>query len=247
MRWSPDMRRLDWLVRRPIAHRGLHGGGAVENTAGAFEAAAKAGYAIECDLQLSRDGEAMVFHDGTLDRLTLETGLVRERKAEDLKAVAFKKTADRMQTLGELLEQIAGRVPLVIEIKSEWDGDETLAARALDALARYPGPHALMSFDPRIVAAIRERSPDTVRGIVADRGVDPFYNLLPCARRIELQTMSHLADTQPDFISFHRGDLPWAPVTRFRAAGAPVIVWTVRDRGQASRYGDQITFEGFAA
>jgi glycerophosphoryl diester phosphodiesterase len=247
MRWSPEMRRLDWLVRRPIAHRGLHGGAAVENTAGAFEAAIAGGYAIECDLQLAADGEAVVFHDETLERLTLETGAVRGRTAEDLKAAKFKKSADRIQTLGEMLAQVAGRTPLVIEIKSDWDGDETLAARAIEVLAPYAGPYALMSFDPDVVEAVRALSPETIRGIVADRGVDAYYNLLPFARRIELRTMSHIARIEPDFISFYHGDLPWAPVQRFRATGAPVITWTARAPEQASRYGDQITFEGFAA
>ena len=247
MRWSPALRRLDWLVRRPIAHRGLHGGGIVENTPSAFAAAIAGNYAIECDVQITRDGEAMVFHDETLDRLTTKTGRLRDHSAADLKTVAFKATTDRMQTLAELLDQVAGRVPLVIELKSHWDGDEQLAIRALAVLEHCTCPYAIMSFDPDLIAAVRDMSPATVRGIVADRAVDDYYKLLPLARRIELQSMSHLPRTTPDFISYYFRDLPWPPVQRFRQAGGPVITWTARAPDHASPYADQVTFEGYAA
>ena len=158
MRFTPELRRLDWLVARPIAHRGLHdkAKGVLENTEAAFAAAIAHDYAIECDLQLSRDGEAMVFHDDTLDRLTEATGPVSARSARELKKVAFKNADAKMQTLGEMLAQVAGRATLVIEIKSHWDGDNRLADRALSVLEAYEGPYALMSFDPDIIAHVRE-------------------------------------------------------------------------------------------
>ena len=101
------MGALDWLTARPIAHRGLHDAatGIIENTTSAFEGAIAGGYGIECDVRLSADGEAMVFHDSTLDRLTEASGAVADRTAADLKAIAFTASDDRMQTLGELLEQ----------------------------------------------------------------------------------------------------------------------------------------------
>jgi glycerophosphoryl diester phosphodiesterase len=168
----------------------------------------------------------------------------------ELKRLSFKSGTDRIQTLGEMLAQVEGRVPLVIELKSLWDGDERLAARALEVLAPYPGPYALMSFDPQVVMALRERSPQTVRGIVADRVTDPYYSFLSVARRIELQRFAHAAASRPHFVSFDWAGFPFAPVNTFRAHGGPVISWTIRSpeaAAAARRYSDQITFEGFAA
>lgn len=250
MRFSPELRQLAWLVARPIAHRGLHqpSGGVLENTSSAFAAAINHDYAIECDLQLSRDGEAMVFHDRTLDRVTQATGRVDKHSVGELKSIAYKVSDDRMQTLGELLLQVDGRVPLVIEIKSRWDGDERLTLRALQILEHYTGPYCLMSFDPHVVAVVRRESPGTIRGIVADRTNHVEYRELTVAQRLEMRSFSHLARTEPDFISFYWRELPWAPVNRFRAAGFPVLAWTIRAPEVAAiarRYCDQITFERY--
>jgi glycerophosphoryl diester phosphodiesterase len=250
MRFSPQLRDLSWLVGRPIAHRGLHdaGRGILENTEAAFAGALSHGYAIECDLQITRDGEAMVFHDETLDRLAGRGGLVKDHTAKDLKAIALRHGGARMQTLGEMLDQVAGRVTLVIELKSHWDRSRALAARALAVLEDYAGPYCLMSFDPDLVAAVAELSPRTVRGIVADRTTDPYYSALPVGRRLEMRTFSHLARTRPHFVSYYYRELPFEPVSEIRAAGHPVITWTIRSEeaaAQARRYSDQITFEGF--
>src|SRR5436190_10793123 len=139
MRFTPQLRAFDWLVARPIAHRGLHAKskGIIENTAGAFEAAIKGNYAIECDVQLTADGEAIVFHDDELDRLTEAKGPLKALTATDLKKLKLNATSDRMQTLAELLEQVDRRTTLVIELKSLWDGDAALAKRALQVLENY--------------------------------------------------------------------------------------------------------------
>lgn len=239
-----------WLIGRPIAHRGLHdkAKGVIENTRGAFAAAIASGYAIECDLQLSGDGEAMVFHDDTLDRLTEGSGPLVGRTAEELAGVGFKATGDRMQTLGELLSQVDGRATLVIELKSRWNGSALLAERAVTVLSRYSGPFALMSFDPDIVEAVRELAPSMTRGIVADRVADEDYRALPFARRMELRELSHLARTRPHFVSYHAAGLPYPPLGPLRRHGVPIISWTIRSPEAASRalrYSDQITFEGF--
>ncbi len=243
---------LGWLTARPIAHRGLHdrSRGIVENTPTAFAAAIAGNYAIECDLQITSDGEAVVFHDEALERLTTSSGMVKDHSAEQMKRLTIRDSSDRVQTLAELLAQVEGQVPLVIEIKSLWDGNGALTMRALDVLKSYTGPHCLMSFDPDAVTMVCEVSPQTPRGIVADRGDDDYYDFLPLPRRQELRTFSHLARTQPDFISFYCGELPFAPIAAYRAAGHPVISWTIRSPAQgaqALRHSDQITFEGFAA
>lgn len=247
---APLARKLAWLTARPIAHRGLHDAavGPIENTMAAFDAAIAGDYAIECDLQSSADREAMVFHDRTLDRLTATRGRVSNLKSGELKKVEFKSGKERMPDLGELLAHVRGRVPLVIEIKSHWDGSADLAERTLELLAGYQGPHALMSFDPDIVAVVKRLSPATVRGIVADRVADGTWRRLPLPLRLELRHLTHLERSDPHFVSFQVGGLPWPPVQALRAAGMPVISWTVRSAAQAAearRYSDQITFEGF--
>jgi glycerophosphoryl diester phosphodiesterase len=251
MAYGPQHRqKLQWLVERPIAHRGLHVPlrGIIENTRSAFEAAIRRGFAIECDVQLAADGEAMVFHDDEVERLMLGRGEVRRLTSRHLKALAFRQTPDRMQTLGELLTQVAGQVPLVIEIKSRWDGDPTLVQRVLEVTSSYEGLYCLMSFDPQVLEVLRATAPGVVRGIVADRAVDPYYDSLPLERRIELRRFTHVARTMPDFISYYWQDLPFEPITQAREAGLPVITWTIRSREEAIaalRYSDQITFEGF--
>jgi glycerophosphoryl diester phosphodiesterase len=240
------------LTARPIAHRGLHdiSKDVVENTASAFAAALARGYAIECDLQLTKDGEAVVFHDEHLDRLTEGRGMVKELTAAGMKQQVIRRSGDRVQTLAELLAQVNGVVPLVIELKSHWDGDTRLADRAVAVLKDYRGAYCLMSFDPEMVEAVRRLSPDTLRGIVAERAFDSYYDALPFARQRELRSFAHVARTRPDFVSFYMNELPWAPVTALRAEGMPVISWTIRSPAeavQARRHSDQITFEGFIA
>jgi glycerophosphoryl diester phosphodiesterase len=248
VRFTPQLRDLNWLVARPIAHRGLHGGKVIENTETAFAAALHHGYAIECDVQLTRDGEAVVFHDDEVDRLLDSSGLVKTFTTSQLKTMTFKNGKDRLQTLTELLEQVDGKQTLVIEIKSHWDHDTTLTHRVLDVMENFSGPYALMSFDPDVVACIAEQSPSTLRGVTADRVVDPYYNVLSLERRLEMRSFSHLPRTRPHFVSFDFKGLPFGPVSEIRNAGHPVISWTIeseREAALAMRYSDQVTFQNY--
>ena len=205
-------------------------------------------YAIECDLQISKDGEAMVFHDDTIDRLLEGVGPVRQQDASSLRQLKFKSCADRIQTLGELLDQVDAKVPLIIELKSHWDYDPELPLRVLNVIKNYRGPYALMSFDPDMIACIAERAPGIVRGITADRVTDAYYEMLSLKRRLSLRNFSHLPRTKPHFVSFDFNGLPFSPVTAIRKAGHPVISWTINspaDSTIALRYSDQITFQGY--
>ena len=134
----------------------------------AAQAAVAGNFAIECDIQLSADGEAMVHHDDELGRLTDGSGTLLTKTAAELKAVAFKATAERMMTLAELCTLVAGRVPLVIEVKSHFDGDRKLVKRMADVLSSYKGPSVGMSFDPDQVIALRELIPSRPHGVVAE-------------------------------------------------------------------------------
>src|SRR3954449_4192429 len=165
------MRAPDWLTARPVAHRGLHdiSRGIVENMPGAVAAAIAGNFAIEVDIQLTADGEAMVHHDDALGRLTEGSGALLQKTAAELKAVKFKNTDERMMSLADLCALTAGRVPLVIEVKSHFDGDRKLVRRMAEVLASYSGPVVGMSFDPDQVLALREKMPALTRGMVAER------------------------------------------------------------------------------
>ncbi len=241
-----------WLTARPIAHRGLHNlaSGIVENTLGACAAAMAAGYAIECDLQITRDGEAVLFHDDTLDRVADASGQVKAHSFAELKRIAIRHSGERIPALAELLALVDGKVPLVIELKPQWDGDTALAARAVELLKSYSGPHSLMSFDPDVIVAVRGLSPTTVRGVISDDALHPYYNQIPTMMRRDVAALGHLPRTAPHFMSLDFHTLPWTPIAALRAQGMPVITWTIRspeDARDALRYSDQITFEGYRA
>src|ERR1700726_310108 len=123
----------------------------------AAQAAVDGNFSIECDIQLTADGEAMVHHDDALGRLTEGSGALLDMTAAELKAVRFRDTPERMMTLGDLCALVKGRVPLVIEVKSRFDGDRKLVKRMAEVLASYSGPAVGMSFDPDQVLALREQ------------------------------------------------------------------------------------------
>ncbi len=247
------MRAPDWLTARPVAHRGLHDAarGIVENMPAAAQAAVAGNFAIECDIQLSADGEAMVHHDGMLGRLTEGSGRLSDKTATELKAVRFKATSERMMTLADLCELVAGRVPLVIEVKSHFDRDRKLVTRMAQVLSSYQGPAVGMSFDPDQVMALRELMPSRPRGIVAERHyTEKNWPEASPAQRRDMTYLRHFLRTQPDFVAYYVNELPAvAPWLARNVFGCPLLTWTVRtaeQRARAARYADQMIFEGFA-
>jgi len=241
--------RLSWLTAQPIAHRGLHGGAIVENTLAAADAAAAANYGIECDIQLTADDEPVVFHDDTLDRLTVAAGPLAARTLADLKGISFRDGGGRIPTLAEFLAGVAGRTPILIELKSRWDGNTRIAERAAAVLADYRGPFALMSFDPWLVRTLRLIAPALPRGIVAERYYDdPGWSLTP-VQKFGLGNLLHIGQTRPHFVAYWVRDLPaLAPLFARNVLGMPLLTWTVRtpaERTRAARWADQMIFEGF--
>lgn len=239
---------LDWLTARPVAHRGLHGNGVVENSLSAARAAIDANYGIEVDLRFSKDGEIFVFHDRTLDRLTNETGDFVARTSGELKAIKFKGTDEIIPTLDDLLQLVAGRVPLVLELKSPWNGDTTLADAVAARLAAYHGPVGVMSFDPDLVEALRRSAPGLPRGIVAERWyLHPEWKFLSFWKKRYLGLLLHFMRTKPHFIAYAQFDMPAvAPLIGRYVFGAPLLSWTVRlerERAKVSTWVDQIIFE----
>ena len=251
-RLSPDF----WA--RPFAHRGLHdaGAGRPENSLTAFDAAITHGYAIELDVQLSSDGEAMVFHDYTLERLTAEAGRVDARDAAALSRIAlFGADDQRIPTLAETLAMIAGRVPVLVEIKDQSGGFDDAGGAALEArvcevlfASPYAEQYAVMSFNPVSVARCAALAPDIMRGIVSYDFEHPHDAHVNAAHRKALADLSDFEKSRSDFVSYGADSLPRAEVQALREAGVPVFCWTIRSPKEAERalaHSDQITFEGY--
>jgi glycerophosphoryl diester phosphodiesterase len=232
--------RFLWLTQRPIAHRGLHDirQRRPENTLAAFNAAAEARYGIECDVHISADGVPVVFHDDDLGRLTGQRGSVRERTAAELGDLRVLGTAEWIPTLEEMLALVAGRVPILIELKSMPGENVGLAFTVVERLKRYPGPAAAMSFDPELVAELKAADRSLARGLTAFGNWRMAGHNMRIARELEVDFISYAIDNLPT---------PMPIICRY-LFGMPLICWTVRTPAQAkkaARWTDQITFEGY--
>lgn len=247
---SPDLPR--GFLTRPVAHRGLHALGRPENTLPAIMAAVDAGYAIEIDVQHSADGVAMVFHDDTLDRLTQGSGPVRAQDAAALSRLTVLGTDATIPTLEQVLAHVAGRAPLLIEVKDQSGTlgplDGRLERAVADCLRGYAGPVAVMSFNPHSMAIMAEVAPDVPRGLVTG-GFDPDeWDGVPAVRLAELALIPDYARTGASFISHYWRELDADAVNALKAQGAQVLCWTIRSPEQAQQalqIAQNITFEGF--
>lgn len=245
----------DAFLTRPIAHRGLHGmaDGRPENSREAAEAAIAGGYGIELDVQLSADGQAMVFHDYALDRLTMETGPVAARSSAELTAIPLKGGKTGMPTLPEFLDLVAGRVPILLEIKDQ-DGAlgadvGPLEAAVAAALAEYAGEVAVMSFNPHSMTVMQRIAGDVPRGLVTESfPEDGWAAPLPTLERLrDIPDYDHVGAC---FISHEAADLDRPRVTDLKNSGATVLCWTIRsaeEEAAAREVAHNVTFEGYAA
>ncbi len=244
------------FLNKPLAHRGLHdlAAGRPENSTEAVRAAIAGGYGIEIDLQLSSDGVPMVFHDYDLGRLTGREGPVQMQSAADLAAITLTGGASGIPTLAQVLDLVAGRVPLLIEIKDQ-DGamgpdTGTLERATAKALEGYSGPVAVMSFNPHAVAIMAEAAPNIPRGLVTS-GYDPKrWAPLPPAVCDALRDIPDYDRTDSCFISHEAADLGRARVAELKGQGANILCWTIKSPAQeteARKVAQGITFEGYLA
>ena len=216
----------------PIAHRGLwRGGGAPENSLAAFDAACRAGYGIELDVRLSADGESMVFHDDTLERLTASAGLVEEQTADELKALRLLGCGETIPGLAEVLGVIDGRAPLLVELKTPAGQEGLLERRVAELLADYAGPVAVLSFNAEALAWLASHAPDLRRGLNA-------------------ATPAQLANAErarADFLSVQL-DLAGHDVVQGWRRMGEALAWTCRspaDLHRVSPLVENVMFEGF--
>jgi glycerophosphoryl diester phosphodiesterase len=237
------MADLGFLIRAPYAHRGLHGRGVAENSRAAFEAAIAAGHGVETDVQVSKDGVAMVFHDYELDRLTRKHGMVIDRTAAKLEKTRFKDSDETVPRLTEMLALVDGRAPVLIELKAKGRKVKKLCRSVAEALADYQGEAAIMSFNPEVGRWFAKRAPSVVRGLVVTE-----HDEISLTGRIKgaMQRSLSVFRAEPDFLAYDVRDLPSAFADSLREKNVPVVTWTVRTEGErasAAEGADQIIYE----
>lgn len=238
---SPE--RMAFLLDKPIAHRGLWNESAPENSLAAFERALKAGVSCECDIQRSKDGVLMVFHDDDLYRMTGMKGAIKDYTCQQLQTFSLNDTTQTIPTLDEVLTLIDGRVGLLIELKTGIE-NKTMAAQLVEQLADYSGEVAVQSFDPFLVAYFARHQPKRVRGILSG---DFDKSHLPQYQRFLLKKLLFNALAQPNFIGYEAALLPTKTTAFLRKKGIPVLAWTIRTPKEAlaaAQYCDNFIGEG---
>ena len=246
----PRRRRTEgeYYAKTLYAHRGLHGNGIPENSLPAFRLAVEKGYGIELDVQVSRDGTVMVFHDGTLCRMCGDgvAGGICDYTEDELSAFRLADTDEKIPTFAEVLSLVDGRVPLCIEIKNDGDGIRT-TEKALEMLADYKGPYCIESFNPLIIRYVRKHAPNVVRGVLsqkfwAHKNYRSFLYFM-----LGILSLNFLA--RPDFIAFNGHHYASLPLRFARLCGAYTLAWTVasaEDEHIVREKGfDSVIFEGY--
>lgn len=244
------------FLRLPLAHRGLHdhSQGMIENSRSAFSAAIAAGYGIELDVQRSADDVPVVFHDDDMDRLTDATGALQDHSAAKLGRTVLRGSTDTIPTLADVLALVAGRVPLLIEIKENWntmkDTDGILEKGLAGALAGYAGPVAVMAFNPHCIAHMARLAPDLPRGLTTEAYDPDLDSPIPAAVCDHLREIADYDRTRSSFISHQATDLGRPRVAALKAEGAAILCWTIRNAeedAKARTVAHNITFEGYRA
>jgi glycerophosphoryl diester phosphodiesterase len=249
-RWTraPDGARVAFLLAQDIAHRGLWGPGVPENGLAAATAAIDQGFAIECDVRLARDGTAMVFHDAETTRLTGTAGRIGAMTAADIAALRLIGGEDEpVPSLAQLLARIAGRVPLIIEIKTDSRAEVApLCFAVRRVLEGYRGPAAVMGFNPEVSRWFATHAPRIVRGLVM---TEHRETRLVSIRDAILRRLG-VRHAKPDFLAYDVRFLPSALPQALRSAGLPVLSWTVRspaDAATVAAHADRPIFERSSA
>ena len=241
----------DRLFAPAVAHRGLWSkDGPPENSLGAFELACEAGYGIELDVQLSSDGEAMVFHDGRLTRMTGQEGRIGDHTAGDLGQMALAGGDETIPTLLDTLALVGHRAMVHIELKTPAGEVGALEQRVHDILLDHNGPTCVIGFNPYSHAWFADRHPQVLRGLdsYSYRAADNA-RMAPEQRK-SFARLEHVAIARPHFLALGLDMLPSARADEYRKQGMPIVAWTVREPAEWDKikdHCDNLIFEGFAA
>ena len=246
----PKLRRkkaIRKFAAQKYAHRGLHGDGAAENSLTAFRRAVEAGYGIELDVRLSKDGVLVVFHDDTLDRVTGEVGRVDSRTAAELGKINLSGTADTIPTFEEVLKVVNGRVPLLVELKED-AGKYGVTEKTLEMLKEYKGEYIIESFNPLALGRVKKLAPNVMRGFLSQNFLS--QKKYRSATYFLLQNLLLNVVCRPDFIAYKHSDYKNASLRLVKALFKPAtLAWTVRSKteeDEAYLHGfDGVIFENY--
>ncbi len=241
-------RACSWLSKYSYAHRGMHGDGIPENSLASFERAAERGYAIELDVQLSADGEIMVFHDATLNRMTGIDANLADVNAAELENIPLDGTEQTIPTLKNALELVAGRVPLLIETKNEGCAGE-LEEKLYELMKSYNGEYAVQSFSPFSIGWFKKNAPEVPRGQLSS-GFEGGAMHIAKIKRIMLKKLMTNFLCRPNFISYDVNFIERPVVQRLKREGITLLAWTVRSPGEQadlSELADAVIFENYEA
>jgi len=243
----------EWVTHYRYSHRGLfdNNSAAPENSLAAFQASVHHGYGMELDVQAAADGVPIVFHDFTLDRMTNSSGPVKIMPSKDLGRLHLKNSTQTIPTLAATLDAVAGRAPLLIEIKVPNGGRiGPLETRIAELLSHYTGPFAVQSFNPASVAWFAENAPAFVRGQIAQNFISRPEPGMAWRDRLAWAKLWSCETSQPHFVSYNVRDLPTPQTRAVRRQRIALLCWTVRTPDQlaiANAQADSYIFEGFHA
>lgn len=238
--------KISWIKETPIAHRGLHTKDIPENSLSAFENALKNNYAIELDVQFTKDKEVVVFHDENLKRMTNDTRNIEDVNYDELKNLRLDNTNEIIPTLEEVLELVDSKVAILIEIKDCKDYIE-LSEKTYEILKGYEGNYAIQSFNPFILEWYKNNASEVVRGQLSGTFTEGSESLNSFEKFV-LKNMLLNFKSKPNYIGYELEGIPKSKLESLRKKGVPIIVWTVKnkeDMEKAYKYSDNITFENF--
>ena len=239
------------LFGPPIAHRGLWSpSGAPENSLGAFQAACSAGYGIELDVQLTADGDAVVFHDWGLQRMTGREGRIADHTAADLATLALGGSDETIPTLADALTLVGHRAMVHIEVKIPYGEVGPLERRVCEVLIDHNGPTCVIGFNPYSHAWFADHQPKILRGLDSYGYADADARQLAPELRRSYAALEHVHVARPHFLALGVDVIPNAKAVGLRKRGMPIIAWTVRSAEQwqsLAPHCDNLIFEGFAA
>lgn len=229
-----------WLITKASAHRGFHGNGIPENSRGAFEKAIELGYPIETDVQLTSDLVPVCFHDDTLNRMTGKDARIWDVSFEELRKLRLADSDEQIMTFEEFLNLVDGRVPLLIEIKSQPPHNEDVSKKVVELLKGYKGDYVIQSFDPRVMKIIRKIAPSIIRGQLIEpeksERVKPLTHFLLSHGLLNFMS-------KPDFINYNA---KYLPLSRRMKRGKRVLCWTIRSEEEEQKalpYVESYVFE----
>ena len=238
--------KISWIKETPIAHRGLHTKDIPENSLSAFENALKNNYAIELDVQFTKDKEVVVFHDENLKRITNDTRNIEDVNYDELKNLRLGNTNEIIPTLEEVLELVDSKVAILIEIKDCKDYIE-LSEKTYEILKGYEGNYAIQSFNPFILEWYKNNASEVIRGQLSGTFTEGSESLNSFEKFV-LKNMLLNFKSKPNYIGYELEGIPKSKLESLRKKGVPIIVWTVKnkeDMEKAYKYSDNITFENF--